>query len=909
MMARFSSFLRNLVSRDRVERDLDDELRATFDQLVEEKTRAGMNGDEARRAAAIDLRVESVKEQVRDVRAGSSVEALLQDLRYAARLLRRNPLFTLTAALSLSIGIGATTTVFTIANGLLLTVPQGVSDPSSLVDISRIKPLDLGVNPIPYVDYLTVEKSARTLDGVYGHEPNLQPVSLRADGGTERVFAGFVTMSFFDVLRVRAAEGRLFGRGDPEVPGGSPVAVLSHGLWTRRFNRDAGIVGKTFAFNGYPLTVVGVADERFRGMSVLAPDVWVPAVMMPSLKPDMLINFSPASGRVNWSLLMGARLARGVSPGQADAEIRTLGAALERDAPKKVAVDVSAGIAIEPDESEMIWDVTASSPIPAGLRLAAAGFIALLMALVSVVLMIACANLSGVLLARATVRRREIAVRMAIGAARARLVRQLLTETVLLFLVGGSAGLMLSRALTTLTLSLLPAFPMPVNLSMPIDGRVVVFSLAVSLVAALLSGLAPAWRASTADVVTALKDDSQSPVDSLRLRHAFVVGQVAFSILLVITAAILVRGLTRLTAVDRGFDARRVETASVDVTMAGYTAASGPTLTRELLDRIRALPGVQHATLVDRAPGPGGMMVGTLTVPGVKPPRGEYFFANWTIVESDYFATLRIPLIAGRDFTTSDRQGAQPVAIVGESTARRFWPGKDPIGQTMFVTSNGPFGSGARTSLTVVGVAGDVRAGGPAGGAPMQLYVPLDQQYRTTVTILARTVDGRSLSNELRALVSSINPNLPLLDAQSLESQQSGPVETQLRIAATVAGTVGLVGLLLAAIGIYGVTAYTVTRRTREIGVRLALGATRGAVVAMVLRQGLLLVGIGTLTGLLLGAAAGMVLSGARFGVAPPDVTTYAGAAVLFTLVGLAACYLPARRATQVGAMDALRHE
>jgi predicted permease len=910
IVARVTSLIRNLTRRRRVERDLDEELRETLEMLAAEKMRAGMSSDAARRAAGIELQVESVKEQVRDVRAGSFVETLAQDVRYAARLLRRNPIFALTAAASLAIGIGATTTVFSVANGLLLTVPPGVSDPSTLVEIARVEEGDFGIEQIPYAAYLSLKKSARTLDDVYGYELNLEPVSLRADGGSERVFASFVTMNYFDVLGVRAAAGRLFGRSDREVAGGSPMVVLSEALWTRRFNRDPAVVGRTVSFNGFPLTVVGIADGAFRGMSVLAPDAWIPAVMIPSLKPDTLVNFSPATGPTNWQLIVGGRLARNATRRQAADEVATFGAAIERESPPKIAIDFGSGTAGRPEGgSRTVWRVAAPSPIPSGLRLAAAGFFALLMSLVSIVLMIACANLAGVLLARATTRRREIALRVAIGAGRRRLMRQLLTETVMLFLLGGAGGLLLARGLTSLVLKLLPAFPLPVNLAIAIDARVLIFGLTLSLVAALLSGLAPAWRGSRADVVSALKDDAQPPVDKLRLRNAFVVGQVAFSILLVITAGILVRGLNRVTRVDRGFDARSVETAGLDLTMAGYTATTGAVFAREVLDRVRALPGVEQATLADRAPGPGGMSFGGITVPGVTPPRGQYFFLNWTLVDPGYFGTLRIPLLAGRDFSADDVSNAPPVAILGESAARQLWPGADPIGRALMVTEFTLTGVGRPVPVTVIGVVRDVRASGPERTAPLNLYVPLHWRPQTALTLLARTADGRSLSADVRAIVSSMNPNLPVLDARSLESQQNGPVETQLRIGAAVAGSVGIIGLLLAAIGIYGVTAYTVTQRTREIGIRLSLGADRTAVMGMVLRQGMTLVAIGSAIGLLLGAGAGQVLSGARFGTPPPNALMFAGAATLFAIVGLAACYVPARRATRIGAMEALRYE
>jgi predicted permease len=910
MMARFFSFLRNLLGRDRIERDLDEELRASLELLVDEKIRAGLHPDAARRAAAIELRVESVKEEVRQARAGAFIETFFQDLRYAARLLQRNPIFTLTAAMSLSIGIGATTTVFTVGNGLLLTVPHGVSDPDRLVEIARVEEGDYGVETIQYPDYLAIRERAKSFADVYGYDPNPESLSLRGDGGSERVFGTFTTMNFFSVLGVRATAGRLFGPGDVERPGASPIVVLSHTFWMRRFNGDANVVGQTVTINGLPTTVVGVAAEGFRGVSVLAPDVWLPAVMIPTLHPErtLTLDFSPTNRRNAWDMMMGGRLAPGVSRRQASAEVQTIGRVLERE--QAATNEFRRSIGFPFPQGEIVWRVALASPIPSGLRIPALGFLALLMGLTALVLVIACTNLAGVLLARATVRRREIAVRTAIGAARGRLMRQLLTETTLLFVLGGTAGILLARGMTSLLILLLPEFPLPVNLTVPLDGRVVAFSLILSLVAALVSGLAPALHASKSDVVTALKDEAKGTSDRLRLRNAFVVAQVAFSIMLVLTAGVLVRGLDDVRSSARGFDATGVDVATVDLSLAGYTAATGRVFTRELLERVRSLPGVETATLADRAPGPAGMSFGGLTVPGISPPNGQkYFFANWTLVESRYFETLRIPVIAGRDFNDGDREGTTAVAIVGESAARRLWPGKDAVGQTLFVQTPDPNGPATPRPLTVVGVVGDIVYGESRGVAPLSLFVPMQQKYMPGTTILVRRSVGMSLAGDLRTLVSSMNPNLPILTALTLERQQSGPVETQLRIAAAVAGALGIVGLLLAAIGIYGVASYGVTQRTREIGIRLSLGASGTTVVGMVIRQGMLLVGIGGGIGLLLGAAVAKLLSGPRFGVPPADATLFVGAAALFALVGLAACYVPARRATRIGAMEALRYE
>ena len=908
MFARVRSFVRNVLSRDRVERDLDDELQAALDLLVDEELESGKSPVDARRAALLTLGgIESVKVQVRDVRAGAWFDTVLGDIRYAARLLVRNPIFTLTAALSLAIGIGATTTIFTVANGLLLRSAVGVSDPDRLVDISRTENRGgPGIDPVSYPDYLEVRRRTTTLEGVYGYQLELQPASLRLENtGAERVYPGVVTTNYFEVLGVPAMVGRTFGMGDGEEAGSSPVVVLSHRFWARRFESDPGVVGRTLYLNGYPFTVVGVVPEGFLGMTVVAPDVWVPASMITALNPESGGRLLVTRG-ADW-MMLGGRLKPGVSRAQASAEIAAIGAALAREFPVNYDF-LPPGLG--PTDLSFVWSAEPSSPIPAGLRVVVAGFLTVLMSIVSVVLVIACANLAGVLLARGVVRRREIAVRTAIGAGRGRVVRQLLTETTLLFAVGGLAGLLMARVLTSLLVSLLPAFPVPVNVSVPLDGRVVAFSLVISFVAALLCGLAPALHASKADVVSALKDDAPVPTDRLRLRNAFVVAQVAFSVVLVITAAILVRDVDRVTSVDRGFDSRQVDVASVNLSMAGYTATTGSAFARQLIERVRAIPGVEAASLSDRQPDPGSMVMGGLTVDGVSPPQGQpYFYPNWNVVDSQYFATLRIPLLAGRDFTDADRAGSQSVAIIGESAAKRFFPGKSALGQVVHVHAGNPNAPGSPSSaLVIVGVARDIRFD-PNLTPRLNLYVPMQQKYVSGITILARTTGPTSVADDIRALVTSMNPSLPVLVAQTLDSLGRGPVETQLRVAATVAGSVGLIGLLLAAMGIYGVTAYTVARRTREIGIRLSLGAGRSAVVGMILRQGMTLVGIGLAIGLALSLGVGRMLAAQRFGITAPGAATFVAATMLFIVVALIACYAPLRRAIRIAAMDALRYE
>jgi putative ABC transport system permease protein len=885
---RFFLRLANVFRPARAEPDLAREVASHLMLLEDDFERRGLTPEDARLAARRAFGgVEQAKDRHRDVRSFVWLDDVRRDVRHSGRLLRRNPIFAMTAALSLAIGIGADTAIFTVANGLLFHVPAGVADPARLVEIGFSH--DGGaIQPGSYPNYLDVRERATTLDGVYGHEIFGGAMSLASPEGAERIFATAVTANYFSVLGVRPAAGRLFRTGDlsalasddKRAEESGPILVLSHRFWTRRFKQDPGIVGRTVTLNGRAFTVVGVGSEGFQGTRIVAADVWFPL--------NVSTAMSTLTNRAGGWLVMGGRLKPGVSMTQASAELDGIGRALAREYP-------------EQNRGKRLR-IAASGPLPANNGVVA-GFFAVLMGIVSLVLAVACANVAGVLLARAATRRREIAVRMAIGAGRARLVRQLLTETLMLFALGGAGGVLLARGMTSLIVSRLPALPFPVDVSLALDGRVIAFTIGLSLIAALLSGLAPALQTSKADVVSALKVDSQGPSDRWRLRNAFVVGQVALSLMLIVCAGLFVRALQRAGSINPGFDPSGVTLASLDLKMAGYTSTTGPRFARELVDRVRQLPSVQSATLARVVPGGFEGLGFGLTAPGVVLPDGQHGAAG-NIVEPGYFATLRIPLVAGRDFGAADRDGAQPVAIVSEMVARQFWPGQpsqDAVGKYVVYQHTSP-----KTAL-VVGVARDVTSSSLIDGlAQLFVYVPLQQQYAPNVMIVARTAHGQPIADELRALVTSMNPNLPIVTTQTIEDSMALGLVPQ-RLAVSVSGSLGLVGLLLAAIGIYGVTAYWVTRQTREIGIRLALGAERAEIVRMVLRQGLSIVAIGSVIGLALAAGAGQMLAGFLFGVPPFDLLTFGGAAVLFAAIGLAACYGPARRATKVDPIVALR--
>ena len=819
-------------------------------------------------------------------------DSWLQDLRYAVRLLRRNPLFALTAVLSLAIGIGANTTIFTIANALLFKPPLGVADASRLVDVGRSQD-GQGFDNGSYSNYLDIRARNTVFSGIYAYRLGPEPMSLRGKDGAERIYGEMVSTNYFNVLGTPPHIGRLFTSDDSEQPGATPLAVLSHRFWMRRFNGDPAIVGQTLVLNGRPLTVIGVTPEGFHGTTVLTSDLWVPVNMV----GELASRLPPAilTSRESAWLVMGARLKPGVTVGQAQAELANIGRALEQEFP-----DANRGRGLR---------VVASSPVP-GDGAPVAAFMAVLMAIVMLVLAIACANVAGVLLARATTRRREIAVRLAIGAGRGRLIRQMLVESTLLFLIGGSGGLVLARLMTGALLSLLPAVPLPIDVTLALDGRAVVFTLTLSLVAAILSGLAPAFHASRAEVVGALKSDTQGGPERIWLRHAFVVSQVALSIVLVVGAGLFARALQRASEIDPGFDPHGVELATLDLSLGGYTADTGRVFARELIRRVRETPGVQAAALSAVMPlGDRGIGLGGLAVPGVEPRNGRRFFdVDWNVITPGYFATMKMALSTGRDFSDADREGTPSVVIVNETAARQWWPRQDALGKTLLQENGRPDAPDAVRTLTVVGVARDSKYRNLGEDPRPFVYVPIQQQYMSRTVIAARSAHGQRLAGELRALLASMNPNLPIVQSLTFDAYSQLGLLPQ-RIAASVAGSLGLVGVLLAAIGIYGVTAYMVSSRTREIGIRMALGAERASVVRMVLRQGLTLTMIGAAIGLAVAAAASRLLGSLLFGVGATDPLTFIGSTLLFFVVGAAACYVPARRATAIGAMDALRYD
>jgi len=878
-MRRFWHRLWNVLRPHRADGDLERELLAHLTILQDDFERRGMTTEDARRAARMSLGgIEQTKELHRDARSFAWLNDARQDIVHGLRFLRRSPAFTLTAAASLAIGIGANTAIFSIANGLLAEAPDGVVDRLTLADVGILRG-DGGLNPMPYRSYVEIRHRSTTLSAVFAQDmfPHAMGFSDGSSGAVQRIFGQYVTSNFFTVLGVRPVVGTLFDEADTN----HAVVVLNYGFWARHFNKSPDVVGRLVRLNGQAFTVVGVATRGFDGTGLASSDVWLP--------------LERQSGSRS-SVLSGARLRPGISVSQACAELAAIGQTLDHEQ----------GL---PRAEQHPLHALPYSRAGAN-RNIVLGFAGALMTIVTLVLAISCANIAGIVLARSVARNKEMALRLALGARRGRLVRQLLTEVLIVFSLGGASGLLLAKAFVFLG-PLLPVLPMPVTLPLALDMRVAVFTATLSLFAGVASGLIPAIKGSKADAVSALKEVSQSAPGGSRLRSAFVVGQIVISVFLLVVAALFVRAVRFATSTDPGFDARDIEIASVDLSMGSYDSPARGQFWRQLIERVHQLPGVEAATLARVPPGGfEGIGLGGIRALGITPPL-DSFSPSWNIVDTNYFATLRIPLIDGRDFSDVDIAGDQPVAIVSQAVARRFWPHARAVGHSVTVPQLDADGRSTTRTALIIGVAADVKSTSLIDGpADPYVYLPLRQNDSSIMTmqmaILTRSAQGLRVSAQVRDLVSRLDSDLVVVRSETLQESIALGLAPQ-RILAMAVGTLGLVGMLLAAIGIYGVMAFTWSRRQHELGIRLALGAQRPQIVAMVLYQGLLLVGAGLAIGLPLAAAASRLLSVFLYDLPPLHVLTFVGAVTLFGLVGLAASYLAVRRVVAVDPLQTLR--
>jgi predicted permease len=876
-MRRFLERLLNLLRVRRPDHDLAREIDAHLALLQDSYEARGLSPDAARRAARLSIgNVDTVKEQHRDARSFRWIEDVWQDAAHGLRLLRRSPVFTATAALSLAIGIGANTAIFTVANALLFRPPAGISAPSELVVIGTARG-DGGLNPLAYTAYLEISHRTTAVTSVFAEDlfPHVMALVPSVTANAEAVLGRYVTANFFTALGSFPFRGRVFNDGD------EATAVLDYDYWRRRFSSDDAMVGRMLRINGRSVTILGVTAPDFHGTGIQQCDVW------------LAIGSGDAVSR---TVMAGGRLRPDVSFDTAVAELRTVGQAINRDQGRSG------------EQARQLNALPFSRA--GGNRNIVRGFAAALMVLVSLVLAAACANVAGVMLTRATARGREIALRAALGAGRGRLARQLLTETMVLFLFSGLLGIGLARVLTHLAMMMLPPLPTSIVVPLTLDWRVLLFALSVSISAAVMFGVLPALRGSDVEAGSWLKDGVRSSSGRSRLRGAFVVGQIACSVLLVVLGASFVRVLRHAGAADPGFDARGVDIATLNLSVAGEPKAGPAPFWGIVIDHVRQRPAVESASLARVPPGGfEGIGLGGV-IPGDHPGTADMFFPAWNIVDTGYFATLRIPIVAGRDFAPTDTGGAPLVVVVSETLARRLWPGEPAIGKPLRLAIFNTQGRLAEPRVsTVVGVAGNIRSSSLIDGlAEPYVYLPMAQSetvetlegMTTQMSIVARRRGEASLAAAMATIVQEIDQRLVLSRAESLDDAIELGLTPQ-RILATISGVMGLVALLLASMGIYGVTAYTVALRRREFAIRLALGAPRARIIQMVFSQGTWLVAVGLGTGLAVAIGVGQILSVFFYGLPASHVPTLLGTVALFLVIDAAASVVPAGQAVREG--------
>jgi macrolide transport system ATP-binding/permease protein len=814
------------------------------------------------------------------------MQTVWQDLRYGARMLAKQPGFTLAAILTLALGIGVNTAFFSLINAVLLK-PLPVAQPAELVALYTSDFSGPRYGASSYQDYLDWRERAEVLDGLLAH---WRQTAFLTRGGerNEPVLVDIVSGNYFDVLGVRAALGRTFLPEEDRTPGTHPVVVVSHRAWQQRFGGDPNLVGKTLVLNNFSYTVIGIAPPQFNGLwRGLACDFWMPMMMTPQLMPgEEALENRGARG-----LFVLGRLKPGVTTAQAQARFNVL-AQQQRAVYPQHWTDVQG-------EGRVITVLPESQArIPPQMRSAALGVAGLVMTVVGLVLAVVCANLAGLLLARAVTRQREMAVRLALGATRWRVMRQLLSESLLLGLLGAVAGVFVAWW----TVNLLIGFTPLISLDLDPDVRVLLFALAAALITGVACGLAPALQATRPNLVSALKDESSaSGYRRSRLRSGLVVAQIAISALLLIGSGLFLRSLINAHTIDPGFNTKNL--LLITVQLRNYEEAQGGALYLQMMERLRSLPGVREVSTVNQ---PGLNFEGarrSVNIEGYTPQRGEDMEQAFNIVGPGYFQTMKTQLVRGRDFNERDVAGAPGVVIINETMARRYFPSQEALGKRLSVT--GPRGE----YLEIIGIARDGKYWS-LGEEPRPFFsLPLLQNYQEGATLLVRTEgDPRLAIEAARRDLLTLDRNLLITETTTM-TEHLGMALLPLRIASIASAIFGMLALLLASIGVYGVVAYFVSQRTREIGIRIALGAERNDVLKLVLKQSLVIVLTGVALGMVGAFALSRLLASFLFGVSATDLVTFVGVAVLLSLASLLAAWIPARRATKVDPMIALRYE
>lgn len=829
------------------------------------------------------------------------------DLRFALRTLRRSPVFAVVAVLSLALGIGANTAIFSLLDQVLLRALP-VREPQRLVvfHVAEHFPgwsmADAHESVFSYPMYKDFRDGSRVFDGVVARAG--APVSVSDGGATERAGAEIVSGNYFQVLGVTPLVGRNLVPEDDGAPGAHPVVMLSHGYWRRRFGASPAVLGRKITVNGHPMLVVGVAPPGFHGViGGRTPDLFVPITMQRQIAPtwDALADYEIA-----W-LSVFARLKPGLSVTQAQAGMQTV----FRPMLEELLARTGRMRSRKAEEELLAMKLSLLSAVQ-GINEMRRQFqkpLVALMGMVGLVLLIACANVAGLLITRAAGRRKEVAIRLALGAGRRGIVRQLLVESLVLGLAGGAAGLLVARWTNLGLLRLLAENEPEGWLSASIDLRVLGFNLLLSVVTGILFGLAPALQSMRAEVASALKDQSagvRTGAGGARFRRVLVGAQVAFSLLLLVGAGLFARSVFNLMRVDPGFRSSNVLTCAIDPTLAGYPSARTAAFYRELQQRLEALPGVEAAGAANPGPLTHGNRGGNITVEGYQAKGDEEVGASQHAVSAGYFHALGVPVIAGRQFTERDLAGSQKLAVVNEAFVKRYFRDRNPLGRRI------AFGAGNRVvpDREIVGVVRDFKHGDLREQVHETVFFPYTQDERPNpLTFYVRAQRGESqLTSEIRRLVRELDANLPVFAVKSLTVQVQESILTD-RLIAILSSAFGALATVLAAVGLYGVIAYSVARRTAEIGIRIALGALPRSVLGLVLREAGALVLAGIAIGLPAALVASRLVESQLFGIKANDPLVFALATLGLCAVGLLAGLIPARRAAAIDPIRALRYE
>ncbi|MGC9996643.1 MAG: ABC transporter permease [Terriglobia bacterium] len=873
--------------RKRKSSDFAAEINAHLELETERLKEQGLSEAEARTAARRAFgNVTRAEERFYESGRWLAWDHLVQDIRFGLRSLRKCPGFTAVAVLSLALGIGANTTIFSYVNALLLRPPSVVAAPNKLCALWNRLP-DGQYLQFSYPDYVYYRDHSQAFSGLVAYSSDPERVSWKTGGETGLVMGQLVSGNFFSVLGVKPILGRTFLPEEDQVPLRNPVVVLNHRFWQQRLGSDLGVIGKTLIFNGSSFSVVGVAPAHFSGIEALSePDFWTPIMMQRQISPGMDL----LTTRTGYWLFVTGRPKPGIAPQQAQADLSVLEKQLAQAFP----------------QSNKGWDaaVMPLSGLPPEFNGVAAPVTGLLMAVVGLVLLIACANLANLLLARASRRTREMAIRSALGAGRGRIIRQMLTESAMLSLAAGVVALGLSVFSGPLLFKLKPPMLSFVNIQLPLDWRVLAFTLLVSLLAGFAFGVAPALRSSKVDVVSRLKEEATGSPARNRLRNVLVAGQVAVCTILLIGAGLCLRSLASASSIDPGFRISNRLVVTLDLDILGYSENRGREFYSQVIDKVGGLPGVESASVANHLPLGFARMATVVAIDGYQPPPGlPGIPIDFMGVGPGYFHTLGVSLLSGRDFTRQDNQASPGVVIINEAMAQRYWPGQNPVGKQMSLAF------GKRSPLEIVGVVATGKYRSLQEENQPFLFRPFAQAYEAQAALVVQTTgDPKTMLATVERAIQAVDPNLPVLDAETLAQYMSIPLFLP-RFTGTLLGVFGVLALLLAALGLAGVVAYYVGLRTREFGVHMALGAEPRDVLALVVKQGMRLSLAGVVIGLVAALGLSRVLSGLLFGVRPTDPITYIGVALVLTATMLLACYLPARRATKVDPMVALRYE